>query len=201
MKNRVGEMLVLLGLVLAGVLCRVYFRGIPNFMPVAGMALFAGYFFRSRWQAVLVPFAVMGISDLSLSGYQWQMRLVVYGALLLPVVFGELLRRTFRVLSQQNGLSLLRTATSLIACSLASSILFFLLTNFAWWPWSSMYDKNLAGLLHCYSAGLPFFKYTLAGDLFFSSILFSSYAWALYAGLLPGEETTENLVAVKVSAR
>src|SRR4051812_27095130 len=92
-KSRFAPALMLLGLVLAGVICRVYFRGIPNFMPVAGMALFAGYFFRSRWQGLLVPLAIMAGSDLFLAGYQWQMRALVYGAMLLPVLLGDLLKK------------------------------------------------------------------------------------------------------------
>ncbi len=184
-KNRVGQLLVLLGLIVAGVICRVYFRGIPNFMPVAAMALFAGYFFRSRWWGLLVPVAIMGISDQFLTGYQWQMRSVVYGAVLLPVGFGELLRRWAPMESRHQNVW--AAATGMIGCSLASSILFYLLTNFAWWPWSSMYDKNLEGLLHCYAAGLPFFKYTLAGDLFFASVLFGGYAAILNSQLVVDE--------------
>jgi hypothetical protein len=39
-----------------------------------------------------------------------------------------------------------------------------------------MYAKNAIGLITCYEAAIPFLPNTLAGDLFFSSLLFSSYA-------------------------
>ncbi len=37
-----------------------------------------------------------------------------------------------------------------------------------------MYSLDSAGLIQCYIAGLPFLKYTLAGDLFWSVVLFGS---------------------------
>jgi hypothetical protein len=39
-----------------------------------------------------------------------------------------------------------------------------------------MYEKSWAGLLSCYTAGLPFFWNTLAGDLFFTAVLFGGFA-------------------------
>jgi formate-dependent nitrite reductase membrane component NrfD len=38
----------------------------------------------------------------------------------------------------------------------------------------------MAGLLMCYTAGLPFLSNTVVGDLFFSSALFGVYHWAMY---------------------
>jgi len=80
------ELAVFGGLVLAGSLTRLLLTDLPNFAPVAAMALFAGYFFRSRRVALLVPVAVMGISDLFIGSYDWQMMALVYGALMLPGV-------------------------------------------------------------------------------------------------------------------
>jgi hypothetical protein len=48
-----------------------------------------------------------------------------------------------------------------------------------------MYDHTAAGLLQCYAAALPFFRYTLAGDMFFAVVLFGGYTWAWSAGMLP----------------
>ena len=56
MKNQKSfEPVVFLLLVAAGVAARLYFRDIPNFAPVAAIALFSGCFFRSRWTALCVP--------------------------------------------------------------------------------------------------------------------------------------------------
>jgi hypothetical protein len=63
------------------------------------------------------------------------------------------------------------------AC-LAASTIFYLTTNFAVWAGSGMYAKTLAGLVSCYVAALPFFGPTVAGDLFYSAVLFGGFAWA-----------------------
>ena len=68
------------------------------------------------------------------------------------------------------------TTLSLVGCSLTSSLLFFVATNFACWLVSSWYPRSLAGLWQCYVAAIPFFRYTLMGDLFFAGVLFGGYA-------------------------
>lgn len=40
-----------------------------------------------------------------------------------------------------------------------------------------MYPHTLAGVLACYTAGVPFFWRTLASDLFYSGVLFGLHAW------------------------
>ncbi len=62
---------------------------------------------------------------------------------------------------------------------MASSILFFLVTNLGVWLWFGTYGPGFDGLWHCYVAAIPFFRYTLAGDMFFATVLFGSYALAL----------------------
>jgi hypothetical protein len=56
--------------------------------------------------------------------------------------------------------------------ALAASVSFFLLSNFAVWVVWEMYPKTLAGLAACYVAALPFFRHSLAGDLFFTVVFF-----------------------------
>jgi hypothetical protein len=54
---------------------------------------------------------------------------------------------------------------------------FYLITNFfVWLHASSVYPHTAAGLLACYVAALPFFGYTVLGDLFYSAVLFGAYA-------------------------
>ena len=57
-------------------------------------------------------------------------------------------------------------------------IVFFLVTNFAVWAFTSMYAPTLDGLLLCYVLALPFYAYTLAGDLVWNTVFAGS--WALY---------------------
>ena len=179
-REAVIRLAILMVLVAAGAMSRIYFRELPNFAPIAAMALFAGYYFRTARVAVLVPLLAMSLSDLVIGGYEWQMMIIVYGALTLPVTLGPLLRK-YLAIEPGPAKSAAVGVAGLVSCSLASSLFFFLATNFAWWPWS-MYERNWEGLILCYQQGLPFFRNTLAGDLFFGTVLFGSYALAVNLG-------------------
>jgi len=170
------ELAVFCGLVLAGTLARVLLSDWPNFAPVAAIALFAGYFFRSRAVALLVPLAVMGSSDFFIGSYDWHMMALVYGALMLPVFARGMLRRWF---SLDEGATPLRASAGLLASSLAASVSFFAISNFGAWLWYGTYEHTIAGMIHCYVQAIPFFRYTLGGDLFFAVALFGGYALAM----------------------
>ena len=58
------------------------------------------------------------------------------------------------------------------AAALAASVSFFLVSNFAVWVVWDMYPRTAAGLVACYAAALPFFRHSLAGDLFFTVVFF-----------------------------
>ena len=165
--------IVWLGLVAAGAGTRLIFADLPNFAPVAALALFAGYFFSRRTVAAFVPLSVMTISDAVLGGYDLRVMAVVYASLTLPVVLGAWLNRHVRM---ESGRSAVGGAAGLIGSSLAGSVLFYLTTNLAVWGWFNSYEHTWAGLVHCYVRALPFFRFTLLGDLFFAALLFGGYA-------------------------
>jgi hypothetical protein len=165
----------------AGIALRMYFEFIPNFAPVAALALFAGYFFASRWIAVALPLTVMLVTDWFIGGYHPAMRAVVYAALLTPVLVRGRLRSRFWLgdaHARPRAGQAAASTVGLVGCSLGTSAVFFLVTNFAHWAVYEMYEKSAAGLVHCYAAALPFFRYTLAGDLAFACLLFGGYAVA-----------------------
>jgi hypothetical protein len=61
-----------------------------------------------------------------------------------------------------------------VGAAAASSVSFFLVSNFAVWAaWPQMYPRTLAGLVASYDAAIPFFRGTAASDLFFSLAMFS----------------------------
>jgi hypothetical protein len=61
----------------------------------------------------------------------------------------------------------------IVSAALAGSVSFFVISNFAVWAaWGDMYAKTFTGLMACYSAGLPFFRRALEGDLFFTCAMF-----------------------------
>ena len=129
----------------------------PNFTPIGAMALFSGAHLGRRAIAFLAPLAALLLSDAVLgfySGMEFQ-----YLSVALIVLLGWL------ALSR---VSLLR----LCAVTLASSALFFAISNFGVWLVSGMYPRDAAGLAACYVAAIPFFQNTVAGDLFYVALLF-----------------------------
>jgi hypothetical protein len=133
-----------------------------NFTPIAAMALFSGSHFRDKKYAFLVPLIAMLITD-AVIGFHSGM-LVVYGVLILITFLGFTLRNNVRVLP-------------VLGASVLSSVIFFVITNFSVWIGSTLYPHNLSGLIACFAAGIPFFGNTLAGDLFYCSVLFGGYAF------------------------
>ena len=131
----------------------------PGFLPIAASALFAGRMLRIRPLAIVVPVAAMAISSLAFGMDDWRVALVVYAALALPAVAGILSRRWTGIVP---------TAGVMLACSLA----FFVLSNLAVWAFSGLYPVTMAGLVACFVAALPFLQNTIAGDLFWSAVLF-----------------------------
>jgi hypothetical protein len=175
------EVVVFLALLASGTLLRLLLQDLPNFAPVAAIAMFAGFFFRSALVAALLPLAIMVLSDYWIGGYAPQMMLLVYGMLALPVAFRSFARRAFEGTRRSPA----KAFGWLLAGSFVASVLFFLATNFGAWLWFNMYDHTAAGLIECYAAALPFYRYTLAGDTFFALALFGGYTWAWSAGLAP----------------
>ena len=173
-------------LVGSGVALRLTCHDLPNFAPVAAIALFAGYFFRSMLLAACVPLTVMAISDSVLGGYHPGVMALVYGMLMFPVCLRGLLQRAFAI-PRGRWAEALAPLAGLLTCALGSSVLFFLVTNFGVWLGFNTYDRSWTGLLDCYVAAIPFFRYTLAGDMFFAVVLFGSYALAM--NLVPARST------------
>jgi hypothetical protein len=147
---------VLAGMILVAALSRLLPHP-PNFTPIAALALFGGAQFANPRAAFLVPLVAMLLSDLIL-GFT-NLTPVIYGCFALTVCLGFWVRRR-------------RDVGRIAVAALAGSLLFFVITNFAVWAASGLYPRTLAGLVECYIAALPFFRNTLAGDLFYSAILF-----------------------------
>jgi len=158
----------------------------PNFSPLAAMALFGGATLTRRELAFAVPLAAMFLSDLVL-GFHDQM-VIVYISIALVSGIGLWLRSGG---SKGKGY---RSAARIGVGSIAGSLIFFTLTNFAVWFSGGMYEKSLAGLWTCYTAALPFFQATLMGDLFFSAMFFG--AWVIAEKTVPalGLEATATAV-------
>lgn len=139
----------------------------PNVAAVAPVALFAGWFFTSRRLAAAAPLGAMLVSDGFIGGYHPGVMLAVYASLVAPVFFRRLMG---------DGSNLRRLFGGAAVGALAGSVLFFIVTNLAVWTFSGWYARSWAGLVECYAAALPFFRYTAGGDLAYALTLFGGYA-------------------------
>jgi len=145
----------------------------PNFVFMGALGLFAGCHFRGP-VAILVPLVAMLVSDTighfaGLSGMGFYNPLVmatVYAGIAASGVIGMMIRDS-------------RSVPTLAVASLSCSTVFFLVSNFGVWA-AGMYPPGVAGLVACYSAAMPFFQYTLAGDLVYTAITFGSVAVLQY---------------------
>jgi len=136
----------------------------PNLSPVLGIALFLGAVsgrpsFSNAW-GVWGTLLILVVSD-SFLGFHDTMPFV-YAPLLLMGFLGSRIRR-------DQWFSPLLFASS-------GSLLFFAVSNFGVWFSASLYSKTWAGLLECYAAAIPFYRWTLLGDLIFTGAVFGIYA-------------------------
>jgi hypothetical protein len=132
----------------------------PNFSPIDAMALFSGAYLGRRAIALVAPLAALLLSDLILGFYPGM--LFQYVSVAAITLLGSL------ALSRV-------TVPRLGAAAVASSLLFFAVSNFGVWAVSGMYPHSLAGLGACYVAAIPFFQNTVAGDLFYTTLLFGGF--------------------------
>jgi hypothetical protein len=140
----------------------------PNLAPVGAMSLFAGANLNG-WQAYLVPLLIMALTDPILGmmhGFAPFSRstVFIYGSFLISVRIG-------RQLGAKQSVS--RIGAAAFLCALQ----FYLITNFSTWFLGNMYPHTIAGLAACYIAALPFFGYTLIGNLFYSVFFFGAHFW------------------------
>jgi hypothetical protein len=141
----------------------------PNVTPIAAMALFAGAYLPNRRFAFAFPLAAMLLSDLALGYFVYggksllHSQPVVYACMLCTVATGMLISNR-------------RSAVQVGLAALASSIFFYVVTNFAVWVGGHLYPHTGAGLTACYVAAIPFFHNSVIGDLAFAALLFGGFA-------------------------
>lgn len=152
-------------LIILGALTRVIPHP-PNLTAVGAIGIFAGANGSKKWFWV-TPLATMAITDAIIGFYWWPIMTSVY----LSFVISSLLSFVF-LRSKKN---VIRIAI----ITLISSVIFYIITNFAVWAWSPMYAKNWSGLAESYVLALPFFRNSLLGDLAYTGILFGVYKFIL----------------------
>ena len=147
-----------------------------NMTPVGAMALFTGAKFGMK-KALIITLATMLITDVFLGFHpvMW----ATYGSFILAIVIGWSIAKR-------------QTVRNIAGAAIASSLLFFIVTNFAVWTIpGSMYPKTWAGLLDCYIMALPFFRNSLIGDMCYTAVFFGGYELAtfLHTRVIPSRRT------------
>lgn len=152
-------------LILLGVLTRILPHA-PNFTAVAAVALFSGYYIKNKKLAFAAPIIIMLLSDWKIGFYQWQIMASVYASFAIVALLGVLIKNKKWYFA--------------LPTSLAGTIIFFLVTNYAVWQFGTWYPHTFAGLIESYVSGLPFIKNSFAGDLIYTFSLFSVAELAIY---------------------
>lgn len=155
----INKYILILSLIIATALSNILLSNIPNFSPVASVALFSGFYLSNKKLALLIPVACMLISDyfIGFHSLMW----AVYLSFAFTVVMGIKMKTS--------------SSKKVIINSVLSSLIFFFITNSAVWLTGNFYSSDLSGLGLCLTMGIPFFKYTLLSSIVFSTILFGGF--------------------------
>lgn len=136
----------------------------PNFAPIGAIVLFGSVLL--GWRITLwLLIAILLFSDIVIgfyAGIEWTW--LGFG---LIIVIGNIIKRTPLLWRIPVG-------------ALGSSIVFFIVSNFGTWVASGMYSHDIAGLIQCYTMGLPFFRVTVLSDVFFYSVFLGVYKVVVY---------------------
>ena len=140
------------------ILILVLARLIPhpsNFSPMLAVGIFSGFYFRQFYLGLFIVIFSMFIGDLFL-GFHSTM-FFTYISLAVAVLIGLYVKH-FKF-------------TEILLSGLASSVCFFIITNFGAWLTLEMYTKNFAGLLQSYGMAIPFFHNTLTSTFVYLFVL------------------------------
>ena len=153
--------MIIIALFILGLITRLI-PHLPNFTPIVAIALFSGAYLNKKyglWLAVSLYIA----SDLIIGLHG--MVLFTWSSVLLISLIGRRMHE--------------KKLTSLLGYTVASSLLFFVLTNFGAWL-SGWYPITLEGFFQCYRNALPFFRSSLAANLLYVGVLFGVYEFFSY---------------------
>ncbi len=150
-----------------------------NVTPMAAVGLAAGVAFPQMAVAASVPLAALAISNLAMPSYgSMAMAAVVYAATAWPVILGRVLRSSR---GWSNGISSSNSWTAIAGSALACSLVFFLSTNLAHWWLTNDYPQTATGLIACFVAALPFYRWMPVGDVVWAVTIFGGISAATAA--------------------
>jgi hypothetical protein len=167
--------ILLLGILLLAAFSRLIPHP-PNFTALGAMVLFGGAYFSNRILAILLPLGALWLSDIFLNNLVYS---DFYSGFVLfsPnhvwiyisfIVIGILCKPLYKKVNAKSvGLS-----------AIFASVIFFILSNFGVWIQGFMYPMSFSGLIACYVAAIPFFGWTIVGNVVYCSVLFGCFEFA-----------------------
>jgi len=168
MKTKISpSLLTIIAIISVASLARI-FTPIPNFTPIAAIALFGAAYINKKSIAFLIPIVILTITNFFLPVFDTLTTISIYSAFILSGVIGLWIGKNV-------------STKRVVIGAIASSVVFFILTNLAAWLWLGglgFYSMNTEGLILCYQMALPFFRNELLGTLVYSGVLFGLYEYS-----------------------
>ena len=136
----------------------------PNMAPVGAAGVLAGRTLPTGL-AIAVVVAAMALSNIALSlmhgwpAFGWGSPFI-YAGFIAQVIIARALR-------QRRGGALM--------AAVAGATAFFVLSNLGVWAVGGLYPRSAAGLGACFVAAVPFFGYSLVGDLLWTIALTAAH--------------------------
>lgn len=181
LKNLNPRLGVLLLFIIAAGIIRVLGGGqltpFSNITPIGAMALFGGAYFSSKWKSYLFPLLALFVSDVLImrlfygsltQGLLYEGWIWTYLGFAAMVLCGQLIIRKV-------------SAGNVVMAAVAAAIAHWLLADLgAWFSATDIttgkpYTRDAAGLIKCYTLGIPYMKHMLIGNLIYGTILFGGF--------------------------
>ncbi len=140
-----------------------------NFSPILPLCLFGGACFARARTAYLLPLAAWLLGDLGILALTGRVEWAFYSGQPLVYLSMALVATAGFTLRSE------RSWTRVAGAGLASSLAFFVITNFGVWAFGDglLYPKTLSGLVDCYVRAIPFFRNSLMSMAVFLPLLFT----------------------------
>jgi hypothetical protein len=174
MKNKKSILLTFLALIVVAALYRIV-PGRPfGFAPQIAMALFAGAVIKDRKFAFALPLFSMILSDVI-----YELLFISGLSIMQGFYEGQFTNYILFTLLTAGGFFIRKiNFINVFLASVAGPTVYFLISNFlVWLSGTGGYQrpKTFDGLMMCFADGIPFYKNSIWGTLFFSALLFGGY--------------------------
>ena len=139
-----------------------------NFSPMIAAGIFTGFYFRQFYLGSFIIVLSMFLGDLFLGFHNTMF--FTYLALAIVVLVGFYLKSL--------------KFTNVLYSTVASSIIFFIITNLGAWLTLDMYTKDFNGLMQSYTMAIPFFHNTLISTFVYLYIFKTLFEFVLKKKIL-----------------